>query len=363
LIGGFDLNELPPSTTPFGIHDEDGNFCRNPDDPADLGNCVESPADEARRPFPDGLGDFLASYGNLGRSRSNALQIEVNRRFVRGLTFNASYTLLDQKSSGIDVGNSSLGGALYNQFNPSTDLSTDSFVSRHRFVSYGAYDLPFGRGRAFGNSLSGWEDAVAGGWQVTWNMFAKSGTGFTPFWTCNNCGPVYPGNIASGFIDAVGDFNGPSFRPTVIGNPTGGISGDQVLNPAAFGPPPTGADLFENPAVAKRNSLTGPGTWGVNMGFHKYFRVTESMKLEVGADFNNVFNHPLFSPIGSTGDTSAAAGLFANLGDFDIALNSAGQPIIANVNHNPDFGRKTVSFSQEGIDNRRSVRIRLRLTF
>ena len=40
-------------------------------------------------------------------------------------------------------------------------------------------------------------DAIAGGWQLTWNGFAKSGTGFTPFWTCGNCGPVYPGNVAS----------------------------------------------------------------------------------------------------------------------------------------------------------------------
>ena len=82
------------------------------------GDCVESPADEARRPFPDGLGSFLASYGNIGKGRSHALQFEVNRRFARSLMFNVSYTLLDQKSSGLDIGNSSLGGATYNQFNP-----------------------------------------------------------------------------------------------------------------------------------------------------------------------------------------------------------------------------------------------------
>jgi hypothetical protein len=351
LIGGFDLNELAPNNIPFGITNEDGDRC----DPLE-GDCVESAADEARRPFPNGLGDFLATYGNTGKGRSHALQIEVNRRFVGGLMFNVSYTLLDQKSSGLDVGDSSLGGALYNQFNPEHDLSRDSFVSRHRLVSYGAYELPFGRGRKFGSSVSKWTDAVAGGFQLTWNMFAKSGTGFTPYWSCNNCGPVFPGNIASGFVDAVGDFSGPSFRPLVVGDPYAGVSGDQFFNAAAFAPPPTGADVFDNPQIAKRNSLLGPGTWGVNLGLRKYFSFTERTRLEVGVDFNNVLNHPLLSPLDPA---------FANIGDFDVSLNSSGQPVILpdHVNLNPDFGRNNFSFTQEGIDNRRSVRLKLRLTF
>jgi hypothetical protein len=76
--------------------------------------------------------------------------------------------------------------------------------------------------------------------------------------------------------------------------------------------------------------------------------------MEVGADFNNVFNHPLRSPLDNS---------WMQLGDFDIGLDPAGNPIIEAVNLNPDFGRANLSFSQEGIDNRRSVRLRLRLTF
>jgi len=349
LIAGIDLNMLPPNTTPFGVHNGDGDLCTPGDD------CEESAADSARRPFP-ALGSFLASYGNIGRGNSKALQFEVNRRFARGLTFNASYTLLDQKSSGLDTGNSTLGGTIYNQFHPENDLSRDSFISRHRFISYGALDLPFGRGRAFGKEIAHWADAVAGGWQLTWNMFAKSGTGFTPFITCNNCDPVWPGNIASDFVDAIGDFNGQGFRPLVVGDPYANLSGDRIFNPAAFAPPSTGADVFDNPKVAKRNVLTGPGTWGMNLGVHKFFSFNENTKLEVGADFNNVFNHPLRSPL--TND-------IVNLGDFDISLDAQGRPVILpeNVNINPDFGRTNLSFSQEGIDNRRSVRLRLRLTF
>src|ERR1700720_320743 len=86
------------------------------------------------------------------------------------------------------VGNSSLGGITYNQFQPNSDYGVEDYVSRHRVVGYGVYDLPVGRGRQYGASMSRWTDAIVGGWQTTFNMFAKSGTGFTPFWTCDDCG-------------------------------------------------------------------------------------------------------------------------------------------------------------------------------
>jgi hypothetical protein len=112
------------------------------------------------------MGDFLLTYGNLGHGRSNALQIEVDRRFAGGFLFNASYTLLDQKSAVPDTGNSSLGGTTYNQFMPQNDFGTDGFVSRHRFIAYGVWDVPFGKGRRFGSSLPTAVELIAGGWQL-----------------------------------------------------------------------------------------------------------------------------------------------------------------------------------------------------
>ena len=354
LIGGIDLNMLPPSNTPFGTHgfDEDGNIviC---DPNGDIG--CDGSIDAARRPFPE-LGTFLGRYGNFGSGRSHALQIEVNRRFVNGLTFNASYTLLDQKGSGFDTGNASLGGTFYNQFIPDNDLARDAFVSRHRFVSYGIYELPFGKGRTYGSDIPKWADAAFGGFQLSWNMFAKSGTGFTPYWFCDNCDPIFPGNIASEFIDAVGGFGGTSFRPLVLSNSQYLKQGDQFFNPAAFAPPPIGADALDNSNIARRNILTGPGMWGVNLGIRKFFKITETTRLEVGADFNNVFNHPLRSPTDQ---------YFANLGTFflDVDQTTGRLLPITNVEPNPDFGRINTSFTQEGIDNRRLIRLRLRLTF
>ena len=179
--------------------------------------------------------------------------------------FNASYTYSDQKSTGIDQGNSSLGGVPYNPFNPNLDYTQDAWVSRHRFVFYGVYDLPVGRNRKFAGGLSKWADAVIGGWQTTFQMFAKSGTAFTPYWTCDNCGNnlrfVGPGNIASTSVDALGDFNDfIGYRPLVVGDYKHHVA-DQIFDPSAFAPPPMGADVFTNPAVARKNLLWGPGGW------------------------------------------------------------------------------------------------------
>jgi hypothetical protein len=354
LIGGIDLNMLPPSNTPFGTHgfDEDGNIviC---DPNGDIG--CDGSIDAARRPFPE-LGTFMARYGNFGSGRSHALQVELNRRFSSGFTFNASYTLLDQKGDGFDTGNASLGGTFYNQFIPNNDFARDAFVSRHRFVSYGIYELPFGKGRKYGNDIPSWADAAFGGFQLSWNMFAKTGTGFTPYWECNTCDPIFPGNVASEFLDAVGGFNGTSFRPLVLNSNQYIKQGDQFFNPAAFAPPTVGADALDNPNVAKRNILTGPGTWGVNLGIRKFFKFTDTTRLEVGADFNNVFNHPLRSPTDM---------YFANLGSFDLEVDQATGRLlpITTIDANSDFGRIRTSFTQEGIDNRRLIRLRLRLTF
>jgi hypothetical protein len=196
-------------------------------------------------------------------------------------------------------------------------------------------------------------------------MFAKSGTGFTPFWTCDDCGSLEPGNIGITSLDAVGDFGvEPSFRPIVLSNNFNHRVGDQIWNPAAFGLPSVGADIFTQAGVAKRNMLWGPGTWGVNLGIHKDFRFSDRVSAQLGADVDNIFNHPLLSP---NADTGGGNGEFAHLGSFVLRVNQTTGALLpldpADVTANPDFGRLISSFTQEGIDNRRTVRLRLRITF
>jgi hypothetical protein len=370
LIGGTDLNEIAPSNTPWGTAlDSDGDGIAdnpitacNPDD----GTCVPSPADYARLPYPN-LGDFALAFGNYGHSQSNSYQVQFDRRYAGGLMFNASYTYADQKSTGLDGGNSSLGGVPYDPFNPEADYTQDAWVSRHRFVLYGIYDLPVGRGKKLGSGMSGWADAVIGGWQSTFQMFAKTGTAFTPYWQCENCGSnnnlraVGPGNIAVDSVSALGDFDDfIGYRPLVVGNYKQHV-GDALFNADAFLPPTMGADVFTNPGVARKNLLWGPGAWGVNFGVHKDFKLGERVTAQLGADFNNIFNHPIRMPNLDFADSS-----FSNLGGFLIQVDqdpNIRRPMLASLDRNPDFGKPFSTFSQEGIDSRRTTRLRLRITF
>jgi hypothetical protein len=359
LIAGVDLNEIPPSDVPFGTSTGgDGSVAC---DPINNGDCDYSDADLARQPLP-GLGDFLASYGNFGHGRSNAFQAQFERRYSHGLMFNVSYTYADQRTSSLDWGNSSLGGLAWNPFQPNRDYGQDSWIAKNRFVAYGVWDLPVGRGRTYGSGFSSWADALIGGWQTSFNMFAKTGTAFTPFWICDNCGPVALGNIGVASVDAVGDFNGPSYRPVVIGD-VNHRNGNQIWDPAAFDLPPIGADVFSNPKLAKRNLLYGPGTWGVNLGLHKDFHFGERVTATLGADVQNLFNHRLFSP---NADDGGGGGSFANLGDFSVGVDPVTfKPFIPadQVNLNDDFGRLLNTYTQEGVDSRRTIRLRLRITF
>ena len=120
-----------------------------------------------------------------------------------------------------------------------------------------------------------------------------------------------------------------------------------------------GADVFTNSAVARKNLLWGPGAWGVNFGLHKDFKIKERITASLGADFNNIFNHPIRMPNQDFGD-----GSFSYLGGFDIAVDPGTlRPVLQDTNPNPDFARAFSTFPQEGVDSRRTVRLRLRVTF
>ena len=94
---------------------------------------------------------------------------------------------------------------------------------------------------------------------------------------------------------------------------------------------------------------------GVKDATASMVRVSQQ-RAALGADFDNIFNHPLVSPT----DTS-----FANLGSFslDVDPNNGKLLPITRISPNPDFGRLINSFAQDGIDARRAIRLRLRVTW
>lgn len=406
LIMGYDQDMLQASDNPFGTTQGDPDYVGDQPQPysgtyyacdpyGSGGSCAYSYADDSRVTFPV-LGDFASKLINSGKSLTSSLQLQAQRK-AKNLTYSVAYTYLDQKTTAGDA-DGSLGTGFYDPFNTKFDYTRDYFVSTHRVVAYAIYDLPFGHGQRFAATANRLTDAVIGGWQVTTNMFAKSGVGFTPTWSCGDCDPVMAGNIASGAEDATGD-EGPQYRANIVNDPYAGQnkyhqfateSTDALGNPAStapFQPPDIGSTYWTNPTVAKRGALTGPSTWGVNLGLHKHIHVTDRIVVEVGADADNVFNHALLSPtsydtFGNIGTiniltqtsldgvpgAALAPGVGTPTGPPQPALQpftsvGAGTGGASAIVYNSAFGLKNVSYAQEGISGNRIVRLIGRITF
>ena len=89
---------------------------------------------------------------------------------------------------------------------------------------------------------------------------------------------------------------------------------------------------------------------------HKDFHFGERVTADLGADFDNLFNHPLFSP---DSDYGGGGGPFAFLGDFNIAVDpvtlkpvvnmvdDGSGTLVPDVTPNPDFGRLMQTFTKK----------------
>lgn len=223
---------------------------------------------------------------NILESRANSnyqsLQARYQQRLSYGLSLLASYTW----SKSIDDASNfftSAGDPNFPQdsFNTRAERGRSNFDVRHRLsVSY-AYELPFGRGRAFLKD-SGWLTALLSGWETYGIVTLQTGRPFTValLSDIDNSGT---GRSSLGF--------GANDRPNLVGNP--GLAGgtpEQWFNTAAFAFPTRGT--FGN---AGRNILDGPDYRNVNASLVKNTALNERFNLQLRAELFNLFNHPNFN--------------------------------------------------------------------
>jgi hypothetical protein len=93
---------------------------------------------------------------------------------------------------------------------------------------------------------------------------------------------------------------------------------------------------------------------------HKNFKIGERVVASFGADFNNIFNHPIRMP---DSDFGGSFDLFANVGNIAVVPTTPTTLSYEYVVPNSEFGKANRTFSEEGIDSRRTTRLRLRITF
>jgi hypothetical protein len=256
----------------------------------------------ANTPFPQ----FGTIQGNLGASVSNynSLQLQVNRRFSHGLTFNANYVwshFLDDQDS---AGWGGRGGTqdYQNAYSPAANYGNSNFDVRNALKGSLVYQLPLGKGKSFLND-NPYLDAFVGGWQTSATMVVHSGQPFTVVDASNNAAADNSGSNASQFPNVIGD---PRISHPTIQN---------WYNVAAFAQP--AASTFGD---ERRNQLVGPDLSEVDFSLGKNFALKEGIGLQFRIDGYNVFNHPSFglpntgvsfangAPTSSSNITSTAIG-------------------------------------------------------
>jgi len=173
------------------------------------------------------------------------------------------------------------------------------------------YQLPFGLGKPFLNE-GGVTNAVAGNWELTTTALARTG---------------FPVNVLMPSSYTAPDGNSGTQRPDLVPGvsltPTGGRTVAEWINPAAFATP---AGEF---GTAPRNLLRGPGTWQLDFGAAKTVPLTERARLELRAEFYNIFNHPQLGQPQSTFNPSNTSGFgsIINTVNLNTAIVSPITPV------------------------------------
>jgi len=247
------------------------------------------------RPYP-AFGD-IQWMENRVSSTYKSLQLRLEKRFTNGLTGNVSYTLGEALSGAPDHISTSGGGAgidtgVFREPQDGNNLRAEygptEFDIRHRFVASYIWELPFGRGRHWGNSWNRAMDLAFGGWQVTGIHVLQSGLALTA--TLSGANVVNLGGERRA-------------RPNLVGEPELSESQRTLARWfntdafAAFAVP----QAFGNAGVG---IMRGPGVANFDFTFAKNFQVTDRRYFQFRTEIFNAFNHPNFGPPNIARDSS-----------------------------------------------------------
>jgi hypothetical protein len=245
-------------------------------------------------------------FGNDASSHYDALQIKVEKRFSHGLQFLSHYTY----SHAFNYDSS------YYSVDQRVAYGPDDFNRNHVFVLSTVYELPFGRGRQFGSSMSRAMDLLVGGWQISNTSNWSSGLPFTA--SIGECGQISDAGPCRPDL-----LSGKGFSTGLTRDSSGNLRWFTPVAPLAFGAVPANVDActlarptsgaFALPACgtvgnAGRNWLRGPRAFFSDMSLAKNFAITEKYRAQFRFDAYNVFNHPVLGFSSTQGNTCVDCG-------------------------------------------------------
>lgn len=234
-----------------------------------------------RQPYPYAIPMYWDR--SAGFADYNALQVELNRRFRNGFSYQVSYTW--SKTMSEDDGWFGVEGTtVQDPYNPAGSRSVSGFDLPHVLSVNSLYEIPVGPGKKFstGNRFF---DYILGNWQIN-NLFtARTGQSFTPEITNDDTATTNTGNTFV-YLNRVGDPT-PSHRTT-----------SEWFNTSAFVVPPQ--YTYGN---AGRNSLRSQNYWDLTSSVIRQFPFWGERRFEFRAEAFNLLNHTVFGiPGGDLGN-------------------------------------------------------------
>lgn len=281
------------------------------------GNKVTVPA-VANGPYMQNLitaGVSQARYNDSSAvSRYEAMEATVSQRAYHGLDMQANFTWSKCLSNSLGyfgaygdeegVGeqqNEGGGNFFQNEYNPMGDYGKCTIDAAAAFNGYALYNLPFGRGKQFANSIPKAVDEVIGGWNVAFDATLRSGFAVTPYdgYFFGSFNPAAASNLtAPSYVDRADCVAGQSPNQPMQFAQIGQSVGMVNLNPKYV--TTQGDGQFGNCQVG---SLRGPHLKTSDLDLNKTFPLTEGTNITFMAQFMNLTNTPIFSIPNSWADT------------------------------------------------------------
>ena len=230
-----------------------------------------------------------------GNSIFHAGQVRVTRRFSRGMSAVALYTL----SKSID--DAFGGGLVQNPLDLSAERALSTFDKRHNLSLQYLLSSPVGIHGLW--RTGGWKTKAFTGWTLNGTFTASSGTPLTA---------TVSGNLANtGGTAAFG-----SGRAEATGLPISG-GGDPFFNLAAFTIPPAGQ--YGN---AGRDTIPGPMLISLNGALNRAWRFGDTRRqLQLRISANNALNHVQITSYGTVVNSATYGLPTAANGTRSVVLN------------------------------------------
>jgi Carboxypeptidase regulatory-like domain len=236
----------------------------------------------------------LYAWRSMGFSHYHAFQFTLHKRMSQGFRFDFNYTFsrsIDLASDAERVGEwGGLGGNIINAWSPNQLKGVSDFDLTHQINANWTWQLPFGVGRPFANSVGRGMDALIGGWNIS--GITRWSTGF-------------PVNVAHGFewptnwqlSGEANTLSRPSTQRGIVSCDPNSCSDNGNYN--VFANRDTAINSFDYPFPGQsgdRNTIRGDGFFNADMSLTKTWKMpyNESHALMFRWDVFNVFNTKRF---------------------------------------------------------------------